>query len=421
MTLLTSLLISTAALACPPESQVVPTDLRQNPALFSVPVALAAMVQTPLADETASPLIAPAPTPPLLPEFTPDSQRVIDLVICLDTSGSMSGLIDAAKTKLWEVVNDLALAKPTPKLRVALLTFGNDGHNAENGWVNIDAHFTDDLDLISQKLFAMTTNGGTELVARVMNAAGTQLDWSPGEDALKIMVVAGNESADQDQQISFRDVCKAAIARGIMVNSIYCGDINDGIAPGWREVATLADGHFAAIDHNHGTVVIATPYDDELARLSASINETYLPFGVEGQRAAMNQEQQDANAAGVSTAVAAQRCQTKAGQMYYNGSWDLVDASKQAEFDLEQIKDDELPEAMRGKALDEKRAMIAEMAQKRADIQKQVADISAKRAEFVSVEMKKQDEGDDKSFDAAIRNAIRDQAASKGFKFDEGC
>ncbi len=42
--------------------------------------------------------------------------RTIDLAICLDTSGSMSGLIEAAKQKLWAIVNDLALVEPTPRL-----------------------------------------------------------------------------------------------------------------------------------------------------------------------------------------------------------------------------------------------------------------------------------------------------------------
>ena len=83
----------------------------------------------------------------------------------------MQGLIDAARAKLWAVVNDLALARPQPRLRVALLTYGNDGHQAENGWVRLDVPFTTDLDLVSQNLFALTTNGGTELVGRVIQRA----------------------------------------------------------------------------------------------------------------------------------------------------------------------------------------------------------------------------------------------------------
>src|SRR5258705_2711251 len=98
-------------------------------------------------------------------------RRAVHLAICLDTSGSMDGLIDEARQKIWSIVNDLALATPTPRLRIALLTYGNDGHDAERGWVAVDAPFTEDLDTVSAQLFALKTNGGTELVARVLDAA----------------------------------------------------------------------------------------------------------------------------------------------------------------------------------------------------------------------------------------------------------
>jgi len=114
--------------------------------------------------------------------------RPVDLAICLDTSGSMDGLIDAARRNLWAIVNDLALADPAPRLRVALLTFGNDGHEAERGWVAIDSGFTDDLDKISQQLFALKTNGGTEFVGRVLKTAVEELQWSADPQALRLIV-----------------------------------------------------------------------------------------------------------------------------------------------------------------------------------------------------------------------------------------
>jgi hypothetical protein len=375
-----------SALACPP---------KDSPSTPAEPILLTAVKE-------------PAP-----------EQRHVDLAICLDTSGSMQGLIEAAKTKLWDIVNDLALAKPAPKLRVALLTYGNDGHNAENGWVNIDSAFTEDLDLISQQLFAMTTNGGTELVGRVIKAASEQLEWTPGDDALKLIVVAGNESADQDQQFAFRDVCKATISKGVMINSIYCGNIADDIAPAWKEVSALADGHFAAIDHNHGTVVISTPFDAEIASLSVSLNGTYIPFGAQGQVYAANQQEQDQNAASLGVAVAAQRGGCKAGAVYRCSNWDLVDACKVQTFKLEDIKDEDLPENMRAMTLEQRRAFIAQNDAKRIEIQAKVADLNSKRQQVVDAELKKMTAGSDKSFDLAIRKAIRAQAAAKGFQFEE--
>ena len=205
--------------------------------------------------------IKPAPEP-----------KPVDLAICLDTSGSMNGLIDAARQNIWTIVNDLALAKPAPKLRIALLTFGNNGHKKEDGWVAVQTPLTEDLDLVSEKLFALTTNGGDEYVGRVLQASLDQLQWTPDQSALKLIVVAGNEGADQDKEVDFRAMCRRAIGDGILVNSIYCGSPADQLAPVWREVATLADGQFASIDHNKGTVVVKTPFDANLTQLSANLN-----------------------------------------------------------------------------------------------------------------------------------------------------
>ncbi len=354
---------------------------------------------------------------PVVPET---QKRPVDLVICLDTSGSMQGLIESAKQKLWGIVNDLALAEPTPELRVALLTYGNDGHNPENGWVNIESGLTEDLDLISQKLFALTTNGGTELVARVIHNSLTKLAWHPSADALKLIVVAGNESADQDREMPFREVCKQTISQGIMINSIYCHYNSDDptVELGWREVAKLADGQYAAIDHDNGTVVIATPFDDQLADLSTATNATYIPIGTNGQRAWANQTAQDANAASLNSAAAASRAQTK-GSAIYVCSWDLVDAFNLKNLKIEDVKKEDLPENMQEMTVQERTAYVNEMSQKRAGIRKQINELNDKRLAFITEEMKKQNLDDSKSFDNAIRKAVREQAAAKGFTFKE--
>ena len=343
--------------------------------------------------------------------------RTIDLAICLDTSGSMSGLIEAAKQKLWAIVNDLALVEPTPRLRVALLTYGNNGHDSENGWVRVDSPLTDDLDQISQKLFALTTNGGTEYVGRVLQSSG-QLDWHPSDDAFKLVVVAGNESADQDRDVPFRQMCKTLIGRGVMINSIYCGPAVDSIAPGWREVARLADGQFASIDQNHGTVIVETPFDEQLGTLSTALNATYLPIGARGASGLANQSAQDKNAESLNSAAAATRAQTKA-QRLYHCSWDLVDACRAGQIKLEDVSIADLPEPMRGMTPAERKSYIDEQAAKRAQIQKQIAELTAKRQTFVQAEMKKMAVDDSKAFDSAIRRAVRQQAEAKGLEFND--
>ncbi|MHC4211638.1 MAG: VWA domain-containing protein [Planctomycetota bacterium] len=344
-----------------------------------------------------------------------EEPRTVDLAICLDTSGSMSGLINAARQKLWAIVNELALAEPTPKLRVALLTFGNDGHDPEDGWVRIDSGLTDDLDLISQKLFALTTNGGTEYVGRVLRYT-EQLDWHPSDDALKLIVVAGNESADQDQDVPFRGVCKTLITQGIMINSIYCGPAGDRIAPGWQEVAHLADGQFASIDQDHGTVVVESPFDEQIAELSTAINRTYIPFGAGGQQGQANQAEQDFNARNLNSAAAAARAQTK-GQALYHCAWDLVDACAAGQVKLAEVPEADLPQNMKTMTAEQRAAYLQEMGRKRGGIKQQIESLSQQRRAYVAAEMERQALDASNSLDDAIRRAVREQAQRKGLSF----
>lgn len=357
----------------------------------------------------AAPVAAQAPA---------EATRPVDLAICLDTSGSMDGLIDAARQNIWAIVNDLALATPRPELRVALLTFGNDGHDPARGWVETQTPFTTDLDMISLKLFALTTNGGTELVGRVTRAAVEELSWSDDPQALKILLVAGNESAEQDQEVDFRDVCKVAATRGILVNSIYCGDPADELAPAWREVALRADGAFATIAKDGGAVVVETPFDAKLTELSAALNKTYVPYGARGAWAAQNQAAQDTNAARTNAATAAQRGVCKATSNYSCSSWDLVDALDQGQVELAKVERAHLPEALRELTDAELKQHVDRMREQRAAIRAEIQAIHPEREAFVAAELQRRAAGAEAAaFEFAVRRAVRAQAEAVGFVF----
>src|SRR5438105_355675 len=144
--------------------------------------------------------------------------KSIAVVICLDVSNSMDGLIASAKTKLWDIVNELAKAKPTPTLRVGLYSYGNDRYDPKIGWIRKELDLSTDLDALYQKLTALTTNGGTEYVTRVCRDATEQLQWSDDKDALKIIFVCGNEPASQDPVVKLKEAADKAMARWIVIN-----------------------------------------------------------------------------------------------------------------------------------------------------------------------------------------------------------
>jgi hypothetical protein len=168
---------------------------------------------------------------------TPEPRRGhVDLVFCVDRSGSMSQVIDTAKQKIWSIVNDVARLKPVPVLRIGLVGYGSG---------NSDIKFfglTDDLDKVYENLMTFRTDmGGDEWVGWSLQQAAERMEWSPEKNALKIIFMVGNETAEQGAP-SYTETAPAAIARDIMVNAIYCGNPGAGEEKTWREVATLADG-----------------------------------------------------------------------------------------------------------------------------------------------------------------------------------
>ncbi|MCE5276670.1 MAG: vWA domain-containing protein [Planctomycetaceae bacterium] len=346
------------------------------------------------------------------------AEKEVDIAICLDTSNSMDGLIDAAKQKLWAIVNELATAKPKPKLRVALYQYGNDGLSSENGWVQRVCDLTNDLDTVYSKLFALKTHGGTEYVARVTRAAADELKWA-GKGSLKIIVVAGNEPATQDHKIPLQDACKGAAGKGIIVNTIFCGALQEGRNTGWADAAAWADGQFAAIDQNAGTVTVSTPYDKKIAELGTALNSTYIPYGKAGAAGSANQAAQDKNASSVNAPAAAQRAAAKASVVYTNSNWDLVDAKKDKQVDLAKVSPEDLPENMRKMTPQQREAYVKEQAAAREKLQKEIRELNTKRDEHVKAEMAKRGLDESKSFDGNLRKVVREQATAAGMTFEK--
>jgi len=335
----------------------------------------------------------------------------IDMVIALDTSGSMNGLINAARQKLWDIVNEAARAQPRPVLRVGLLTYGSTG-TEKDGYVIVQSDLTTDLDSIYEKLFALRTNGGTEYVGRVVYRAVKELKWHRGRGTLRQIFVAGNESADQDRKVRARTAVRLARKKGIFVNAIYCGPKTSYDSPSWRVVARRGKGVYASIDHNHGTVVVRTPYDAKLNRLSAKLNRTYVGYGKRGRAAKKKQKAQDKNALRTHASVGAARAKAKASAVYRADSWDLVDARKAGK----KVRKEALPAPMRKMSKRQLHAHLDKLEKEREGIKKQIKELSKKRAAHVKKELKRKGKTEALAFDAAIKRAIRVQAASKKIK-----
>ena len=343
----------------------------------------------------------------------------IQMAILLDTSGSMSGLIDQARTQLWNIVNEFATTTQDgkrPQFQLALYEYGKSSVSAEDGYIRQILPFTDNLDQVSEELFKLTTNGGSEHCGQVIDRAARQLQWSDSANDLKCIFIAGNEPFTQGP-VDYREACKLAITKGITVSTIHCGSRMAGINGKWGDGALLADGSYTSIDHN-AKVAIKAPQDEQLIKLSAEVNKTYVAYGKKSWREsnAMRQTLQDSNALKSNSAAAASRAVAKCNSFYCNDSWDLVDALKNKKIKLKDIKAEDLPENMRKMTLKQREAHVAELGKKRAALQKRVNDLGKEREKYVAAEMKKLAEKGTKVLDAAVIEAAQKQYGKKGFR-----
>ncbi|MCP4201059.1 MAG: VWA domain-containing protein [bacterium] len=342
----------------------------------------------------------------------------IDLVISLDTSGTMRGLIDSTRIKIWEIINDLAEAEPTPNLRVAILTYGNQTGSPADGWGRIETGLTADLDLVSERLFALESRGANEYVGRAIQTALERLEWSESENALKLLFVAGNESADQELDVDFREMSEAARERNILLSAIFCGQPDHADAASWREMAQLADGQFTAIDHTTPTVVVPTRFDNSLSELGALMNKTYIPVGKEGKAWRRSLAKEDENASSLGAAVAATRAMTKASPLY-SPDWDLVNSVDQGRVDLASIAVRELPREMSGMTTEERFLYVDEMREARLELRQRIAELGIERRRAVANRTAAFGARNPRSFDEVVRGTIREQARENGFDFPE--
>lgn len=348
-------------------------------------------------------------------------QAKVQLAILLDTSSSMSGLIEQTKTQLWRIVNTFIDAKQNgqvPFVEVALYEYGNDGLNSETHWIRQITPLTRDLDLVSKELFSLRTNGGSEFCGAVVQRATLDLAWDSSPDTYKAIFVAGNEPFTQGP-IDPKEACQKAVSEGVIVNTIHCGNEQAGISGGWKAGALLADGKFLIIDHNSAVVHVEAPQDAEIVKLNEELNKTYIAYGAAGEKRLMEQAAQDSNAAKAPAASGAevQRALSKASVNYHNSSWDLVDASKEKGFAWDKLKDEELPEEMRKLDEDGRKKFVAERKAEREAIATRIQQLNKERQAFVEVKLKELGDGEADTLDKVMVSTVREQATKKGYQF----
>ena len=371
-------------------------------------LAAGAMAQTPVEKAVKAPAKVSAPA---------DRRPRIDVVFVLDTTGSMGGLIEGAKAKIWSIANQMISAKPTPRLRIGLVGY----RDRTDEYVTKRFDLSDDIDAIYGHLQGFQAGGGgdtPESVNQALYEAVHQMSWSPGREALKIIFLVGDAPPHMDYQddVKYPVTLQAAVKKDLIVNTVQCGGMTS-TTPVWKEMASLAEGRYVAIGQTGDMRIVSTPMDEELARLNREIGTTIVAYGSERQRGAVMAKQAVAEAA-PAAASADRLAYNAATAKVVQGGGDLVDDLNEGRAKLSDLKKDELPAELKDKSPEQQKAYLAQQEAKRKGLQAQIADLVKKRQAYVDAETKKAvAEGKGSAFDVEVARTLKEQAKRKNITF----
>ncbi|HOZ29997.1 MAG TPA: hypothetical protein PLL66_03690 [Bacteroidales bacterium] len=340
----------------------------------------------------------------------------VQVAILLDASNSMDGLINQAKSRLWNIINTLTTLKfngQTPEIQIALYMYGNDGLPSSENYIRQITPFTSDLDMISEKLFSITTYGGSEYCGAVIQDAVRTLDWGSDDSDMRLIYIAGNEEFTQGN-VSYKEAVSEALKKDIFINTIHCGDYYEGVSGFWKDAADRGQGKFFNINSDAKVRYIATPYDDKINYYNTKLNNTYIYYGDYGVTNYTNQSTQDNNALSISNENSVNRAVSKSQSIYDNYSWDLIDKIVQDSEYINKVDMKTLPEEYQKMSRDELQKEVDEMSKEREEIRNEINDLAEKRQEYIDEKMQEENIEDD--FGLAIESSILEFAKIKGFE-----
>jgi Mg-chelatase subunit ChlD len=362
--------------------------------------------------------------PPPRDVVAPLAAKRVEVVFVLDTTGSMSGLIDAAKEKIWSIASTLAQAQQAPEISMGLVAYRDRG----DAYVTQTIDLNRDLDSVYAKLMDFAANGGgdgPEAVNEALEAAIHHMSWSQDPSTYKVVFLVGDAPPHMDYQddVKYPQVVAAAAAKGIVVNTIQCGSMGDTVAP-WQHIARLGSGRYFTVEQAGSAVAIATPFDARIATLSAELDDTRLYYGSADELAAMAAKVEATERLNEEASEAARARRgafnvTQAGASNFLGGRELVADVASGRVDLAKVPAAELPASVAALPPEEQRGLLAQTAQKRAELQRQIAELAAERDAYIEKEVEAAG-GAAASLDQLIYDAVREQAAPLGLDYEDG-
>ncbi len=367
------------------------------------------------------PVFSPPPVPAAQNPLSV-SQHKVDVVFALDTTGSMGGLIRAAKEKIWSIASTLASAQSTPEIRMGLVAYRDRG----DSYVTKVIDLSEDLDSMYAQLMDFRAAGGgdgPESVNQALYEAVHSMSWSQNQNAYKVVFLVGDAPPhmDYENDVKYPQTLRAAQRKGIVVNAIQAGQNGRTTTP-WQQIAQLGAGKYFNVGLGGNAIAIATPYDDKLAKLSMKIERTRLYYGDENKKAQQKRKlaataKVHAGASAPSRARRAAFNVSKAGATNFLGENELVEGVSSGRVKLEELDQAHLPEPMQAMAPAERRAVIERTARERSEFKRELEELSTKRARYLREKVATRADAKD-SLDQKVFGAIVEQAADVGLSYD---
>jgi Mg-chelatase subunit ChlD len=343
----------------------------------------------------------------------------IEVCFVLDTTGSMSGLIEGAKQKIWSIANELTRTKPAPEIRIGLIGYRDRGDE----YVVKSFDLTTDIDAMYGHLQTFQAAGGgdaPESVNEALQEAVTKMSWSDDKSVLKTIFLVGDAPPHMDYPDGpkYPEVCKAAVKKDLVINTIQCGNMV-GTAGFWQDIAHASEGNYAAIAQTGNMVAIATPMDARLAELNRDLGANLVSYGGAAAGRAIRTKQAAAEAAPASVAADRLAFNARYG-LAVQGEGELLDSLNSGKVKLETIRKADLPTEWQALDQSELKAAIDKKQAERTQIQAQIQKLAKEREEFLAKEKKRLAEsGKADSFDEKVASFIQSQAARKGIHYSE--
>ena len=338
----------------------------------------------------------------------------VEVAFVLDSTGSMSGLIEGAKLKIWAIANSIIAQKPTPEVRIGLISY----RDRADQFVTRRFDLTDDIDAVFRDLQSFAADGGgddPESVNQALHEAVTDMSWTGDRNVLKIIFLVGDYPPHMDYRddVKYPVTCREAVKRDLIINTVQCGDIEE-TARIWKEIARLAEGSYVALGQTGNMAAIATPFDEEIARTSAELDTTVVVYG--GREKQEEARGKMAKAAEAPAAVAADRAayNLASGGKAIQGTGDLVEDARGGAIDVAWLNSEELPPLMRKMTPEQRKAYVALQREKRESLNGTLAELAKKRADFIEKERNRlAASGKGDAFDTKVAELIAAQAARK--------